>query len=191
MKKLLIFLFSIIFYNLNGQSFEIKPNGLQNVKIKTDASGQFNHTSGNVSWGTQVNSLVAYIQTNTNHNLEFKTPYVFGLNITTACDVESTTYVKFGTDATPILPFRITGFTNSLDGARSYFTTNFPKSKVLEASIVIDCGAAGYVSNNYKYSNGYQVVVQIEDNAVSVDNILGNSYNITGKPFKLNIIYKQ
>jgi hypothetical protein len=190
MKKLLISLFSILIYNVNAQSFEIKPNGLQNLKIMTESSGQFNHISGNVSWGTRVNSLVAYIQTNTNYNLKFKTPYVYGLNITTNCDVLSTNYAKFGSDATPILPFRITGFTNSLDGAKSYFTTNILKKNVLEASIVIDCGAAGYVANNYKYSNGYQVVIHIEDNLISVDNIPGNSYNITGKPFKLNIVSK-
>jgi hypothetical protein len=192
MKKI-ISLFMVLFpFVLFGQSTTILPIGLQNYVLKTPLNSiGFNHSYETFSMGTYIDSNAGWLQSNTNNQLFLGSGLSGGVLLNYNGNVQFTRHVKFGADAPEISQRDFIGNTNVLDGAQYVIVTNIAQDKVLSANLVVDLGAAGFVPDNYKYSNGYQVELRIEDNFIYVNNVAGNSYNILNKPFKLTIFIKK
>jgi hypothetical protein len=192
MKKLLIILLLFLFQKSNAQSITIRPNGLQNYVIKNSVGKGFEHIAGPSSLGTYLTSDAAWFQTNYNDNLSIgpKTDGTYGFTFKTDGNTQVSSKIKFGSDAPTIFFYNYIGTTSSSQGGVVTVDINGLLTEIISASLIVDCGAAGYVPDNYSFTNGYQVQLQIRDNEINISNVAGNSINILNKPFKLLITLK-
>jgi hypothetical protein len=194
MKTKLIFIIMIfIGPTLFGQSTTILPTGLQNYTIKNASGKGFEHVNGNNSFGTYLTNTNAYFQTN---NLLFFSigptdEGIMGYTFFTDGNVSSNNYIKLGSDSPAIIFREFSGVTNTLQGAQYVVVTNIPQANVISASLTVDCGPAGYVTQSYTYTSGYLVELRIEDNFIYVNTVAGKSANILNKPFKLLLTIKK
>jgi hypothetical protein len=188
MKKLIFF--SILLSRfVHAQSTTILPTGLESYKITTNLGKGLEHNFGTISAGTYIDNTSGWFQTHSDSPLFIGRDFFYGITFFPNM-VSYNQKVKFGSDAPAILINTFTGFTNSLQGAEFGVNTNVLQADVLNASLVVDCGAAGYVPQGYSFTNGYRVELRVSDNFVYVINVAGNSANILNKPFKLLITYK-
>jgi hypothetical protein len=188
MKKIILILLFFSNYAYS-QSITILPSGLQNFKIATNIGKGLEHNKGALSYGTYLTSDAGWFQTHTNDPLVLSKNNLAQIAIFTGI-VNYVQPVKFGSDAPAILLETYTGATSTTAGQSVSVLTNYLQADILNASLVVDCGAAGYVPQGYSFSSGYLVELRIEDNYVYIINKLGNSANILNKPFKLFLTHK-
>ena len=180
--------------------------------IKNNGMG-LNHLSsnGSVQLGTYVTSLgAAFLQTHTNHNLNFRTNNTglaqltlatngnFGVGVpnpTANLHVDGFTKLGFGAPAIKML--KITGTTASVSvtlGATTNYVVipnGIPANKILSVSLAVDLGSAGNVFAGYTQSPGYEIDITYNGSFFYIWNIPTNSANILSKPFKLLVTYKE
>jgi hypothetical protein len=192
MKKIIYFLLLFTVQKALAQSTTILPGGMQNYIIKNNGGIGFEQTKYNSSFGTYLTSNSAYIQTNTAAGFSIGSldENPIGFNFFSNGNVLSNNWLKLGSDAPEMYLETYTGTTSSAIGGITNVAFLNP-TNVISASIIVDCGAAGYVTDNYSFTDGYQVQFTIEDTNIKVRNVLSNSYNILSKPFKLMVTIKK
>ncbi len=192
MKTILSIIFTFLINTLFGQSTLILPSGMQNYTIKNASGKGFEHVKGTNSFGTYLTNSSAYFQTNT--NVEFALGPIdegqYGYSFLTDGNVRTNTYLKLGSDSPAIFFLEFSGLTSTSQGGQYVVTTYIPQANVIAASLMVDCGSAGYVAQSYTYTSGYLVELRIEDDYIYVNNVAGKSANILNKPFKLLVTIK-
>jgi hypothetical protein len=192
MKKILIAALLILSQGIFGQSITVLPSGLQNFTIKNSSGIGFENVFATGSLGTYLTSSSAYFQTNTisSFNIGPVDEGHFGLSFLTNGNVVFNNFLKMGSDAPAIAMLNFTGTTDPVSGNYSFVDTYVLLANVLSASLIVDCGAAGYVPQGYNFTNGYLVELGIANNGIFVRNVAGKSANILNKPFKLILTVK-
>jgi hypothetical protein len=193
MKKIIYILLLFTAHTSLAQGTTILPTGMQNYTIKNISGKGYEQINNSTSFGTWINSSNAYIQTSTFHSffIGLVAEGVYGMFFKTNGNVSSTNWLKLGSDAPEIFIYKYSGTTSSAIGGSTVIPISSTTSRVLSASIMIDCGAAGYVTDNYSFTDGYQVQFIIENNTIRVQNVLNNSDNILSKPFEIILTIKK
>ena len=210
----LFLLFNVHFLIAQNAAISLNPaevsGGIQ--ILKKDGIGLAHYSAdGTVGIGTYVTANDgAYIQTHTNHNLNFRTNNTgpaqltlatngnFGVNVpnpTAKLHVDG--YTKLGSNAPAIKMLKFTGTTATVSvptGPNANYVTipnTIPADKILSVSLVVDLGPAGNVFAGYTQTAGYEVDITYNNAFFYFWNIPTNSANILSKPFKLLVTYKE
>ncbi len=211
-----IFFIIIVSFNLAvaQQSYTINPSAPNDLSIfKKNIGGlgfDQESSNGQVRIGTYITIEGAYIQTHSNHNLNFRTSnagpaqLTFATNDNVGVGVPNPTaklhvdgFTKLGSNAPAIKMLKFTGTTAAFSvttGPNSNFVTiphGIPAEKILSVSVVVDLGPAGNVFANYTQTAGYEIDITYNNAFLYVWNIPTNSANILSKPFKVLITYKE
>jgi hypothetical protein len=190
-----IFLSLVLFTNIVfAQSNKLSYIGTSpTYELKTPTGVGFEHRYQNSSISTYLSLNEAWFQTNSFHGLvlqkNFSNTYNY-ININLDEDVQIKNKVRFGATAPLINVKEYSGTTSFSTGQGTPITISENPDNVLSIRAMVNCGPAGYVSEEYKFSAGYQFSVYVSGNTIWVFNSDFNSSNILLKPFKLFVTYK-
>jgi hypothetical protein len=192
--KIIIFLV-LVSHFVFGQAGKMSFLGSNpTYELKTPVGTGFEHNFQSAGVGTYVSNLAGWIQTNTNNSLTIfanSNIYDSRLLVDVNEDIRLTTMIKLGSDAPAIKMVEYTGITASGTGQGTAVTITENPNNIVSLRAVVDCGPAGYVSEEYKFSAGYQFSVFSEGDKIWIFNSDFNSNFILLKPFKLFVTYKK
>ncbi|MFN3847857.1 MAG: hypothetical protein ACK4NY_00440 [Spirosomataceae bacterium] len=99
-------------------------------------------------------------------------------------------FTKLGSDAPSIKMKELTGTTNSVNGGAANIAHGLSQSKILAVSVLVNGSFGNDVPPNSTYSGfGYDFFVSPTN--ITINNISGNDANITNRPVKILITYKE
>lgn len=142
----------------------------QNTWVSTDPLVYVGN--GNPSTGNLSNAMVIYKNANT--------------------DISG--YTRLGTQAEGSPRIKIKEITGALspsaDGASTIVAHGLTRSRIIAMNVLLVYGA-GDVVPGFRGTAGYEYSIAFDDVNIYIYNIAGNSSNITNKPLKISITYKE
>jgi hypothetical protein len=204
MKKILILLlFGPLAF---GQSVELKPNaydsGLLEIKNSLNMPGLVHSSSvpGGPSMGTVIKADGAYLQTFTNHALNFAVNNGSALlTVNTAGNVQISNATTFFSGI-KIMQKKIAGIIDGYDGITQATNDGLPNetriahgldaSKIISVKMVIIVATGFSIGEEYSYQPGHKAAISYDNTFIHVWNGTTSGGAIRNKPFKILITYK-
>ncbi len=205
MKKILfLFLFGPLAF---GQSVELKPNaylndGLLDIKNSLNMPGLVHSSSlpGGPSIGTVIKADGAYLQTFSNHALNFAVNNGSSLlQVNTAGNVKISNATGFFYGI-QIMQKQIVGITDGFDGITSITNDGLPNetriahgldaSKIISVKLVIVVSTGFSIGEEYSYQPGHRAGISFDNTFIHVWNGTSTGAAIRNRPFKILITYK-
>jgi hypothetical protein len=207
MKKLL-FLFYLISQAATAQSVELKPTNEDfyspniNIKNTLNQPGLVHSLIGasGPSVGTVIKADGAYLQTFTNHSLNFAVNDGLALyTVTTASNV----IIRNGLELVNEVGYRqikLSGFTDAFDQVNQASNDGTPNetriahgldaSKIISIKLIVNVATGFSVGAEHTYYTNYRTAVSHDPTYIHVWNYPNNSSSIRNKPFKILITYR-
>jgi hypothetical protein len=191
---------------LYAQSVEISPNqfALGNLLIKNALNQPgLVHSStspGGPSMGTVIKADGAYLQTFTNHPLNFAVNNGTAIyTVTTASNV----IIRNGLELSEVVSYRqikLSGLTDAFDQVNQASNDGTPNetriahgldaSKIISIKLIVNVATGFSVGAEHTYYSNYRTAVSHDPTYIHVWNYPNSSSSIRNKPFKILITYR-
>ena len=204
MKKILIILLCACF-GVDGQSVELKTSGsfsgLLEIKNSLNMPGLVHSSTlpSGPSIGTVFKADGAYLQTFTNHSLNFAVNNGSPLyRINTAGNVQITNAANFF--GLTIMQKKIEGILDGYDGISVASNDGLPNetriahglnaSNIISVKLVILVSTGFSIGEEYSYQSGHRAGISFDNTFIHVWNNTFTGAAVRNKPFKILITYK-
>jgi hypothetical protein len=100
-------------------------------------------------------------------------------------------YTKLGSDNPLIKIKKLTGITNSSQGAATSVSHGISSSKIISVNVIVFLDSSTIVCHGLTYISGYNFGFSVDSTNLNVSNTSGNSANILSKAFTATIVYEE